>query len=746
MTRKHLSASLALVLFIVAGVFVATHIRGAIDTDILSLLPGDAQDPVLADALHRASAAASDRVAFAIEGGTPEARRTAAGDLTKRLVATGLFQPSSADAESLWKWIFAHRATLLCAKDRARLEAGQGAAIAQESLLQWYAPMGIGGSRLLDADPLLLTNRLLGCLVPSNVRLMPDPSAEIVSGSIGVSAYRLDVQDRIGAVLQDWRARTAREGLTLSRAGAVFHAAYGAEQARKEMSVIGSIATAAVLLLYWLMFRSLRAPLIAVTMVLYSLTIGLALTLLIFGSVHAMGLVFGAALIGMVVDYTTYYLVTGLGDEKRTREERATHIMKPLTLGMLTSVGAFAALLFFPVPAFRQIAIFGGAGLAAAWFATFSLTPLFEGGAMRKGPGATWIEQTAGRFLSRSPRPRTAWFVLAVGVVLGAASIMGDTIDNVRSFQAPSPQLAREEARIKALTGFATSGSFFLVRGASSEDAISNEERLLATLEREGAVENVLWAASRLDPSMASKGGDVHLIDGRLLPLLPKFVEQLGAGNAKAYAMPVKAVPLPSFAASLRGQTRGIHWSIVPVIGNPGIGKRTLASEGSWQFVDPAQRYSDLLGKYRRLATYGLVGAVLSTGLMLLVVYRQLSALKIILPTVIALIATPAVTMLLGLPFSFFSAMGLFLVVGAGVDYAIFQWEHPREGGTWTRVGIVLAALMTCISVGLLGLSSVLPVKSFGLTVAIGILLSLVLSPLVRGWRYGASSGEDHER
>ena len=52
-------------------------------------------------------------------------------------------------------------------------------------------------------------------------------------------------------------------------------------------------------------------------------------------------------------------------------------------------------------------------------------------------------------------------------------------------------------------------------------------------------------------------------------------------------------------------------------------------------------------------------------------------------------------------------------------------------------VGIVLAALMTCISVGLLGLSSVLPVKSLGVTVAIGIFLSLVLSPLIRTWDDG---------
>jgi predicted exporter len=119
---------------------------------------------------------------------------------------------------------------------------------------------------------------------------------------------------------------------------------------------------------------------------------------------------------------------------------------------------------------------------------------------------------------------------------------------------------------------------------------------------------------------------------------------------------------------------------------------------------------------------------------MLLLAYRRLAALKIVLPTVLALLVTPAVTGLFGLPYSFFSAMGLFLVAGAGVDYAIFQWENPGKAGDWTRVGIVLAAAMTCISVGLLGVSSVLPVRTFGATVAVGVLLSLFLSPLVRGW------------
>ncbi len=737
-----LPAFFALLAFVLAGAYVATHLEGAIDTDILSLLPGDARDPVLADALQRASAVASDRIAFAIEGGAPQARRDAATALAAELTATGLFKPSSVDAEGLWKWLFAHRARFLCNDDRERLMAGRGGEISADALRQWYAPMGIGGSALLKSDPLLLTGRLLGCMVPPGMRMMPDASAEIVSGGIAASVYRLDVQDRIAAAIAKWSARPEAHGLILDRAGALFHAAYGAEQARAEMSTIGGLTTVAVLLFYWLMFRSLRAPLIAAAMVLYSLTIGLALTLLVFGRVHAMGLVFGAALIGMVVDYTTYYLITGFDDRARTSAERLAHIWKPLSLGMLTSVGAFLALLFFPVPAFRQIAIFGGAGLVAAWVATLLLTPLVEKGAMRKGPGALAIERSIGRLLARTPTKGAAWSILAILAVSTVAGFMhGGTLDDVRRFQAPSPQLAAEEARVRALTGFATSSSFFLVRGGTADEAAANEESLLANLGRNGVSSSVVWAASRLAPSQAREKADSDLIASRLVaPFLPPLVDKLGGGDPQAYAPPSdasSAPAMPAFASSLRGETGGIYWSIVPLAG----GTAAMADMGgmtkddaAWRFVDPATRYSDLMARYRRLAVYGLAAAAVSTGIFLLIVYRRLSSLKIMLPMTLALIVTPAVATLMGVPFSFFSAMGLFLVVGAGVDYSIFQWEHPADEGKWTRVGIVLAAVMTCISVGLLGLSSVLPVRSFGVTVAIGILLSLLLSPLVRRW------------
>ena len=733
---SRVTASLLALIFIFSASFVATRISDGIDTNILSLLPGDGHDPVLADAMQRASLDASNRIAFAIEGGKAQQRSDAARDLAKALEATGFFRPSSADAKDLWVWLHAHRATLLCPADREKLLAGQGAAIAQSALLEWFAPVTMTGRDALANDPLLLTGRLLNCLVPASLTSAPPANAALVSGSLTASVFRLDVQDKINVVIAKWHDGASAQGLVLNRAGAVFHAAYGAEHARTEMSMIGGITTIAVILFYWLMFRSLRAPLIAACMVVFSLTIGLAATLAIFGSIHVMAMVFGAALIGMVVDYTTYFLVTGLTGDGQSGDARKALIFRPLTLGMATSVAAFAALLFFPVTAFREIAVFGGVGLVAAWIATLGLTPILEGGAMQAGPGARFVKRRADRFLAQNVSPRGGIIILACALmVLVAGWLHGRTLDDVRRFQAPSPVLVAEEARVRALVGFAPVSSFFLFRDVSRDAVTEREQHALNNLEAAGKGASVAWASSRFDPPAVTTKNDAIVIRTDLLkPHLGSVLKSLGGGNAHAYdeaAQKLDDAPpsLPAFLSSLRGNTGNVYWSIVPISGNVD-GAGVPADE----LIEPATRYSQLLARYRVLASIGLVGAVLATGLMLVAYYRSLACVRILLPTMLALVATPALLALFGVPYSFFSAMGLFLVAGAGVDYAIFQWEKPGKAGDWTRVGIVLAATMTCISVGLLGLSSVLPVKSFGLTVATGVVLSLLASPLVRGW------------
>jgi len=724
-------------LLIAAGVlaalfFSASRIAGSVDTDIMSLLPADTHDAILAAAVKRANEAASNRVSFAIEGGSVEERQAARAELAGALSATGWFRADDEEGEAVWAFLFANRASLLCEQDRALLEAGEGAAIAADALRQWYGPSSVGFGGLVARDPLLLANRLAGCVF--SAARAATGGAEILSGLIQGSVYRLDVQDDVARAVRSWRETWAPRGLTLARGGALFHAAHGAAQARFEVSLIGGVTLAALLLLYWLMFRSFRAPVLALTMVASALITGLAVTLLVFGSVHVMALVFGAALIGMVVDYTTYYLVTGLGDRPGSRAERRERLFRPLTVGMATSVGAFAALLVFPVPAFQQVALFGMAGLAMAWAGTLWLVPLIEGGSVVTGPGAARIAVIADKGLARAPHPLWGAVLAAVALLAALAGWRyGAVLDDVRGLQKPSSVLAAEEARLRELTGFAPSTAFILVRGDTAEAAIRNEEMLIGRLGEEDR-KAVLLAASRIDSSAQRRARNEDLIRTHLLgPHLRAFITTLGAGDPGAYAGAREAAELPVLVQSLRGETGGTFWSILPVSAPIALPAATPEdARAPWSMVEPVALYTGLFGDYRRLATLAVAGALLATALLLVLIERRMGALRALMPALLAVLATPPLVMALGIPFSFFSAMGLFLVVGAGVDYAIFQREAADANGRWTRVGIVLAALMTCISVGLLGFSSVLPVRSFGVTVAVGIFLSLVLSPLAR--------------
>lgn len=728
--RSHLSAALVLLLFLSCGLFVAARFADSlpIDSDIVSLLPGAQDDPVIGAAIARANEVAAGRVALLIRGGDAAERRLAAAELVQALAADGGFVPALDEGKAAWAWAFERRDRLLCPLDRARLLRGEGHDLAQEALAQWYSGFSASNSALLRSDPLLLTPRFLGCLAAGLTGGARLTDAELVTGAFRVSVFRIDVQDAVAAAVAAWEQTWTPQGLTLVRAGAVFHAAFGAAQARSEMSLIGSVTLVLILALYLLVFRSLRPALLALLLVGCCLLAGLAAALALFGHVHVMVMVFAAALIGMVVDYTTYFLMTGVADPMLDAVSRRERLARPLTAGMATSVGGFAMLLAAPVEAFREIAVFGSVGLAAAWLAALYLLPSVEGSPRGPGAAARWLQRTTDRLLDWQPRRWGSGTAVAVTLAAGLAGwLVGQPLDDVQRFQAPSPQLAAEQAEIQALTGFAPAARFYLVSGDDREEATRREEALLDALS-EAPAGHVL-AASSLDPSHARQLADQELLRTALIgPQLPALQQALGLAPSDPYAAlaPSSDGGLPSLAANLRGQTGEVSWSIVPLAG------ADIGDAEGWRLVKPAERYSALLGDYRMMATWGLVGAVLAIAAMLLLVYRRLAALRILLPMLLALILTPALTALAGLPFSFFTTMGLLLVTGAGVDYGIFQWERPAADGRWSRAGIALAATMTCVSIGLLGMSSVLPVMTFGVTVALGVFLSLALSPLAR--------------
>jgi predicted exporter len=86
-----------------------------------------------------------------------------------------------------------------------------------------------------------------------------------------------------------------------------------------------------------------------------------------------------------------------------------------------------------------------------------------------------------------------------------------------------------------------------------------------------------------------------------------------------------------------------------------------------------------------------------------------------------------------------------------GVDYGIYMLESrdDAEEGVVTLGSVLLAALTTVLSFGLLGLSENPALAGIGMTVSLGLVFSVLMSPVVLVWtqsKLAASPTRDAER
>ncbi len=81
--------------------------------------------------------------------------------------------------------------------------------------------------------------------------------------------------------------------------------------------------------------------------------------------------------------------------------------------------------------------------------------------------------------------------------------------------------------------------------------------------------------------------------------------------------------------------------------------------------------------------------------------------------------------------------MALLLVLGIGVDYALFFRETGLDNPA-TLLAIALSSLTTLLAFGLLALSATTAIHAFGQTILVGILVAFLLSPMA-GWNNGTS-------
>ncbi len=741
-----IAAALCWVWLAVAGAYVGFRFTQGlpVDTDIQSMLPAAGDDPVERAALDRAAQAAAGRAAFLVTGDQAEA---AAADLLERLTAGGAFIPDTDDGEATARWLFANRNELMCG-DPAAFDEAAARKLARSALVQVYSVTAPISGDMLQSDPFLLTLKLAGCLSAAP-QGKPAENQRLISGRLAGSAFAMDESDSVVVRYDLWAAEWGAKGVTSARSGAAFHAARAAEKAKSDIGLIGSISAIGVAALFFMAFRRVSSVAIALGLVAVGTTAGLAATLLVFPTVHVLVFVFAAMLVGVISDYAVHTMATGPATGWAPPPDRQSLIGRPITVSMATTVLGFGALAVFGVPLFQQVALLAGVGVVTAWaFVLFVLIPLDvrPKAADRLQASWTWLENLRERL--RIP-PVVTWIAAVLVAILaayGALTIRAS--DDVRDYQPRPADLLADEAALKAAGYGGASGVFLLSEGATVEEARAVEEAALATAPEEAR----LVASSRFDPSGARRAEIRSALRRQLYaPLLADHVETVGLDPATVSqgTEAVRESERPAFLEDLAGEAGGRHYLIAPVLDPAGWeGPQTAGS----RLVNPADTFTAAFGEYRVHALWAAVAAAFFGGLAVLAVFRTPWSLTILIPPVLACAAGLLIPAAFGLPVSFFSAAGLLVLLGVGIDYSAFEWEAGLKPDRWTAVAVAIDAATTLLSMGLLGVSDTLPVRSFGLTVAVGVAVAMCLSYIPRrvsrvyGTKQVRSAGSDEAR
>ncbi len=744
--------------------FSAWHlVRGqAIETDLLAMLPDTEKNPVAEQAILSLAKAMGDRAVYLVRAPDPERSKGAALHMAETLSRSGAFGEVTATLPpidpGMVSRFYAPYAWRLAAPDETLRPSWEALKTRIETRLA--SPQGSFSGLGAAGDPLGILDDFLGGLplMSSRLELQDDllviRSSEglyvLFSASLRGSAFDPEVQKRvIGATrVAERELRTSYPEAQLLRTGAVFYAADARAAAERETNIISFFSMVSIILLFLWFFRSVRHLLLGLLGVVAGFVAATSVCLLIFGKLYLLTLVCGSSVMGVAVDYSFLYFANHLGAGETWHPRSALRRLLPaLSMGLFTTLLGYAALLVAPFPGLRQIAVFCLVGLVAAFLTVLCILPDML---PRPLPVRPRLFEVLNRMLDRGvalARSRRIQVCLAALALLLLACLARLRVDDaVRGLIQPSSALLAQESRITQLTGLSNSGVFFLVEGADEAAVLGREEALrerLAPLVQKGELDG-FQAVSSFVPSPLRQEASLGR-QGELAPHLSKALDAVGfrpgvsrglmEGLAASGKRPltVAAWFQTPFSVPYRmlwlGKTSHGVASMVYPMGSPDSGTLRQAAAGlpGVSLVDKASSVSGLLGHYRRIANWALGGAILLIGLVLVVVYGLRSGIAILVPALLAILIALAGSILTGTPVTLFSALALILVLGFAVDYTVFLKGGGLKDSS-SLLGVQLASLSTLISYGLLAFSHTPALRGFGLTVALGVLSSAVLS------------------
>ncbi|ROL77286.1 MMPL family transporter [Pseudomonas vranovensis] len=733
------------------------HRAAPLSADLMALVPGATQDPLVQHAEQRMQEPLNREMLVLVGHPQRDQAIALAQRLAEQWQASGLFEKVQwslqTDLQALREQLLQGRLAMLSRADRSSLiDNPQG--FIEQRVQNLYDPFA-GFSLVPSQDDWLgLTGRIQNSQPRPAAVQLDTASGALVAEADGQNwvllrartlgnAFDMQLPLQVADLLASGRVEAGHNGARLLAASGLLYAANGQRQASQEITWVGGGATVGILLLLLLAFRRWRI-LLAFVPVLVGMLFGAVACVALFGQMHVMTLVLGSSLIGVAVDYPLHYLSKSWSLRPWQAWPALRLTLPGLSLSLATSCIGYLALAFTPFPALTQIAVFSAAGLIGAYLSAVCLLPaLLKSIDLQPAQWplriAQWLVDLREKLLSKIPSP----VLLGLLILFCAAGLWQlDSRNDIRQWVGSPPQLLEEAQAVARITGYQPTSQFYLVRGADQTQLLGRLQALSTRLD-ELVETDKLKGYMALSQLVASPGEQEQAREALgKLPLQPLLALGVPQSALQAELAKVQALPTLDIDHALSGPL-GEPWRTL-WLGADGQGVAAIVSLQGLN--DPALlrlqaddlegvQLVDRLGDLNRVFAATQVSAaelkLLSCALivvLLILPFGLGGALRIVALPLLAALCSLACLGWLGQPLTLFSLFGLLLVTAISVDYAILM--HEQIGGAAVSLlGTLLAATTTWLSFGLLAVSSTPAVSNFGLAVSLGLAFSFVLAP-----------------
>ena len=603
-----------------------------------------------------------------------------------------------------------------------------------------------GGSAMLDLfarDPFLVTLDILERLTPAEMTgdmwFAKDGSAVLM---LETRATAVDIAAQAAAVTRvnevfDSVAGSSELAMEITGAGA-----FGVELQeiiRAEAKKRSALASVALLIVLFIFYRRPRYLLFAALPIGMGFLVGLATVSLIFESIHGITLAFGFTLMGVAIDYPIHLFSHAECTAGKTAMQR---IWPTMRLGALSTAIAYTALVFSGSDGLAQLGVFTAAGILVAVLVTRNWLPLLLDGNESSVP---------------SEQPRSAAglsYLPAMGVLilaaLGVSSVSdGGLWDDRLTSLSPVPEqrLIRDNV-LRSAAGTLDMRYQIIVHDSSLESLLDKSEdidvqlqaaadlglldnwqsvtQLLASLETQTRRQNAIPDDATLRAWLSDTLAESPFRRDAFEPFVANASNSRELGPLTADA--IRATPLKSWLDSHLLRVRG-QWVSMVSLSNPSadeLAERVSTWGDGVMLMDLRQSSVDLMKDYRSgaLTTVSLAGLLI----LFMLWYQRRHVQQVIwitLTVTSVLVATIMIIVLTHGQLTVIHLVALLLVLGLGLDYALFlsRTESDEERRA-TDKAVLACAVSTTLAFGLLAGSSIPVLKFLGLTVAAGSALS----------------------